>query len=153
MLPLEGGAKPLVLAATPAHECCAQFSPDGRFMAYAASAEGSSQVFVQPVPATGALWQVSTAGGGMPRWRGDGRELFYRAGDGRLMAVAVRASAGTLDSGTPVALFDGIPSSGTVSYFTYQPTRDGQRFLVGLRDAESRSPITVVLNWRGAIRK
>jgi len=152
LLPLEGGAKPLAFTATPAQDCCAQFSPDGRFMAYASGAPGSSQVFVQPVPPTGALWQVSIAGGGMPRWRGDGRELFYRAEDGRLMAVAVRPSAGTFDSGTPQALFDGIPSSGSVSYFTYQPTRDGQRFLVSLRDAESRSPITVVLNWQGAIR-
>jgi serine/threonine protein kinase len=118
-----------------------------------AGAPGSSQVFVQPVPPTGALWQVSTAGGSMPRWRGDGREIFYVAEDARLMAVTVGQRAGSFDSGTPRALFDGIASTGNVPYFTYQPTRDGQRFLVSLRDSESRSPITVVLNWQAAIRR
>ena len=70
-------------------EAYAQFSRDGRWMAYASGVGGQTEVYVQPIPATGALWQISKGGGTMPRWRKDEKELFYRAADGRLMAVTV----------------------------------------------------------------
>ena len=98
------------------------------------------------------LWQISTAGGSMPRWRGDGGEIYYRAGDGTLMAVAIHASAASFDHGTSQALFAGIRSSGDRPSITYEPAVDGQRFLVNLRSSEAeQSPITVVLNWQNAI--
>ena len=146
LLPMEAGAKPALVADG---GCCAHFSPDGRFITYA----GSAQVFVQPIPPTGALWQISPQGGGMPRWSADGREIYYRSPDGKLMAVPVRAGPGSFEAGTPQALFDGIPSGGSATRTTYQPANDGQRFLVSLIDGSSQSPITVVLNWQGAVRR
>ncbi len=153
LLPLAGGGKPEVLTPAIAKESCAQFSADGRFLAYASTAQGSIQVFVQPFPATGALWQVSTAGGSTPRWRADGRELYYRAEDGKLMAVAVNTGSGSFEAGTPQALFDGIASWGNLFGFTYQPARDGQRFLVSHTDLARRSPIVVTLNWQADLRR
>ena len=69
------------------------------------------------------------------------------------MAVPVRAGPGSFEAGTPQALFDGIPSGGSATRTTYQPANDGQRFLVSLIDGSSQSPITVVLNWQGAVRR
>ena len=153
LLPLDGDRKPVVYLARPPKVLVehAQFSPDSRWMAYASNEQGALEVFVQPVPATGALWQISTAGGSMPRWRGDGGELYYRAADGTLMAVATHASAVSFDHGTPQALFGDIPSRGNLPAFTYEAADDGRRFLVNLRSSEADPPITVVLNWQNAI--
>ena len=91
----------------------------------------------------------------MPRWRGDGKELFYRADDGSLMAVTVSArndSSGADDAfehGTPKPLFDSVPSPRNFE-FTYQPTSDGQKFLVAMPLADAKTPITVVLNWQAS---
>ncbi|HEX6159507.1 MAG TPA: protein kinase, partial [Thermoanaerobaculia bacterium] len=71
----------------PNDETHAQFSPDGRFVAYTSTESERPEVYVQPYPATGAKWQVSTSGGEQPRWRRDGKELFYIAPDRRLMSV------------------------------------------------------------------
>ena len=153
LLSLEHGAEPAKMITTDAQGCCGQFSPDGRFVAYVVGVGSVSQVFVRPFPITGALWQISTDGGGMPRWRGDGRAIYYRAADGKLMEIPVGFGAGSFEAGTPRPLFDGIPSSSSNMLFTYQPSKDGQRFLVSLIDAGSQSPITVVLNWQGAVRR
>ena len=153
LLSLKHGSEPGKVTTASAQGCCGQFSPDGRFVAYAAGEGGGSQVFVQPFPLTGALWQISTDGGGMPRWRRDGGALYYRATDGKLMEIPVRPGAGSFEAGAPQPLFDGIPSSNSNTFFTYQPSLDGRRFLVSVIDAGSQSPITVVLNWQGAVRR
>ncbi len=148
LLPLAAGAKPVPFATPPLRGECAQFSPDGRHLAYATTLEGQSQIFVQPVPPTGALWQVTSTGGEMPRWRGDGRELYYRAPDGALMAAAVDTGAGAIAFGTPHALFRGILSLGNTAGFSYLPAADGQRFLASQWDEAARSPIVVTLHWQ-----
>jgi hypothetical protein len=156
-LPLEGDRKPVQLTSAPSDEQYGQVSPDGRWLAYAAGNRGEMQIYVQPIPATGALWLVSKDGGTMPRWRRDGRELYYRAADGRLMSVPVVASAigagASFQHGTPQALFGSIPTIGNVQRFTYQPSADGQRFLVALPTEAGARPMTVVLNWQQAIRR
>jgi len=154
LLPLEGDRKPVPYVTAPGTQAYAQFSPDGRLVAYASDEQGQFEVFVATVPQSGALWQISTGGGSMPRWRRDGRELFYRANDGTLMAVALGSGPGTAaieERAAPQPLFPGIPSPGTVWIFTYAPTEDGQRFLVASTREGARLPITVLVNWRTAI--
>ena len=87
----------------------------------------------------------------MPRWRGDGRELYYRAPEGTLMAVAVETGASAIVFGTPRALFSGILSLGNTAGFSYLPATDGQRFLVSQWDEASRSPIAVTLHWQNEL--
>jgi serine/threonine protein kinase/Tol biopolymer transport system component len=81
-----------------------QFSPDGKWVAYASNETGKWEIYVTSFPEPRGKWQVSTGGGGQPRWRSDGKELFYVSSDDKLMAVPVTAGA-NFDSGTPVALF------------------------------------------------
>src|SRR6185369_687332 len=132
--------------ATNADESQAQFSPDGRYVAYASSESGGIEVYVQPFPATGAKWQVSTGGGEQPRWRSDGEELFYLSADKRLMAVPLRKGA-SFDAGTPQPLFATTMSVGYLGVSqAYDVTRDGSKFVIAASDpATPVSPITVVV--------
>jgi Tol biopolymer transport system component len=130
----------------------AQFSPDGRWIAYQSDESGQrTEVFVQRFPGPGSRLQVSVAGGVQVRWRRDGRELFYLAPDNQLMAVSMRLDAdrNTATAGTPVPLFrarlSGNPQSPTQRQYMVSP--DGQRFLIDA-PAEVSLPITVVLNWK-----
>jgi len=156
-LPLEareGTRTPVKLTTAPTDEQYGQVSPDGRWLAYAAGSRGDTQVYVQPMPATGAIWLVSKDGGTMPRWRRDGKELYYRGTDGRLMAVPIVAGQGTsFQNGAPQALFGSIPTLGNITRFPYQPSADGQRFLVAMPVESAAKPMTVVLNWQPAIRR
>ena len=114
---------------------------------------GSPEVYVQSFPKPSGKWQISTAGGGDPRWRRDGRELYFISADRKLMAVDVKADA-TFQAGAPEALFD-VRVSGLVDVRGhYAVTADGRRFLVNrLAEAGGSSPMTVVLNWTAALRK
>ena len=157
LLPLSGGRRPVPLMTAPGIQALAQFSPDGRYLAYTSDQQGQSEVFVGTVPASGAVWQVSTNGGSMPRWRSDGRELFYRAVDGTLMVVsfgagvAGRGAAAIDERSAPKPLFKGIPSSGNTPVFTYAVAGDGQQFLVGASRKTDQPPITLIVNWQAAI--
>ncbi len=154
LLPLEGERKPVAYGTTPGNKAYAQFSPDGRLLAYASDDQGRSEVFIATVPPSGALWQISTGGGAMPRWRRDGRELYYRADDGTLMAVSLGSGTGAaaIDGRTaPRPLFAGIPSSGNTWIYTYAPTEDGQHFLVAMARKGARPPIHLLVNWPTAI--
>jgi Tol biopolymer transport system component len=146
--------KPVQLTTAATDEEYGQVSPDGRWLAYAAGDRGNMQIYVQPMPATGAMWLVSKDGGTQPRWRRDGKELYYRGADGRLMAVPIVAASGTsFQNGTPQALFGSIPTFGNTTRFTYQPSADGQRFLVAVPVESAAKPMTVVLNWEQMIRR
>ena len=95
------------MARTPFEERDGQFSPDGRWIAYASNESGRMEVYVQGFPSAGDRWQVSTTGGSQPRWRGDGAELYFVAGNGMLMAASFRTTAtnASPQTATPVALF------------------------------------------------
>ena len=142
--PLDGGA-PQVYISTRADESQAQFSPDGRWVAYASSESGRPEVYVQPYPATGAKWQVSTMGGEQPRWRRDGKELFFLAPDRRLFAVPIEVP-GAFDAEPATPLFETTLGVGYLGVSqAYDVTRDGQRFVVASVDPLTPpSPITVV---------
>jgi Tol biopolymer transport system component len=130
----------------------AQFSPDGKWVAYQSLESGQRpEVFVQRFPGPGAKSQISAAGGVQVRWRRDGRELFYLAPDNRLMAVSMRLDSerNIVEAGTPVPLF-AAPLSGNpqgVGSRQYMVSADGQRFLLDAPSEVTR-PITVVLNWK-----
>jgi Tol biopolymer transport system component len=155
MLPLDGKRQPVALTKSPAEEHYGQVSSNGRWLAYATEDRGRMQIFVQPIPATGMLVLVSKDGGTMPRWRQDGKELYFRGADGQLMAVAITTASGPtagFEHGAPRPLFGPIPTVGNLPRFTYQPSSDGQRFLVASPVASATPPITVVLNWQNGTR-
>ena len=103
-------------------------------------------MYVQSFPGPGGKWQVSTAGGVEPRWRGDGRELYYRAPDQKLMAVEVKAVE-SFEAGVPKPLFMARVQPG-IARNRYTAAADGERFLVvAPLKRESMTPTTVVLNW------
>lgn len=125
LLPVDGDHAPVSYVPTPFNEQSGTFSPDGRWVAYQSDESGQSQVYVQGMPATGAKYQISTSGGTQPRWRRDGKELYYFSQDQKLMAAPIALGA-VVEPGTPHALFTaaGLFDGG------YAPSRDGQRFLV-----------------------
>ena len=145
---------PRVVANTLAEEVLAQFSPDGRWVAYQTNESGRFEVVVQPFPDAGGKWQVSTDGGVAPRWRADGKELYFLAPDATMMAVPVTAAGTSFEAGTPVALFPTrIVDGGTVTRNRpqYAVARDG-RFLINQPVADATAaPITLILNWRGGL--
>jgi eukaryotic-like serine/threonine-protein kinase len=113
-----------------------------------------TEVYVQPFPPTGAKWQVSRGGGGEPSWGHDGRELFYLSPDGRILAVAVGTKGSqfavgpvTILAQTRITGFERVDQAG---HFTV--TTDGQRFLVA-DAADAVRPITLLLNWKAALRE
>jgi Tol biopolymer transport system component len=155
-LPLAGERKPVPLLKASFAERHAQLSPDGRWIAYTSNESGAYQVYVQSFPAAGGKWQVSANGGVQPRWRHDGKELFYLAPDNKLMSVAVRAGA-TFEAGTPQALFQtrtyGLAPNSAYSQ-QYDVTANGQRFLLNLDMSDvTATPLTVVLNWTAGRKK
>jgi dipeptidyl aminopeptidase/acylaminoacyl peptidase len=146
VLPMTGDAKPVTVRATPFREVTPRFSPDGRFLTYVSNESGRNEVYVQNYPGPGRTWQISTAGGVDPHWRQDGKELFYRGLDEKLMAVEIRGGE-TLDPGLPQALFQGRVFAGASST-KYVPDRMAQKFLyVAPLGRDAMTPTTVVLNW------
>lgn len=145
ILPLFGDRTPFLFVTTPFGECCGQFSPDGRWIAYSSNESGRGQIYIRPFPGPGQAMQISIDGGSAPRWRRDGKELFYVAPDGKLMAVKVQAST-SLDASVPAALFDAEMAEAPDAQ--YAVNTDGQRFLV-VKNLEGKKPgsITIVLNW------
>ena len=132
-----------------------QFSPDGKWVAYASNETGKWEIYVTSFPDAKGRWQVSSGGGEQPRWRGDGRELFYLSSDSRMMAVPVMTGT-NFDAGTPVALFQAAPRQPipATDLFAYDVSRDGQRFLIltQVKQAET-APMSVVLNWDAKLNK
>jgi Tol biopolymer transport system component len=155
IVPTTGDRKPVPYLKTPFNEIDGQFSPDGKWVAYTSDESGGrNEVYVRAFPAGAAKFPVSNSGGDIPRWRQDGRELFYRALDGRLMAASVRPVAQGLEFGTPVALFPTVPPAGIFAY-PYDVSPDGQRILAlapGVGEAGA-SLLTVVLNWQAGLKK
>ena len=132
-----------------------QFSPDGKWVAYASNESGKWEIYVTSFPDAHGKWQVSNGGGDQPRWRGDGKELFYLAADGKIMAVPVKEGA-NFNSGAPVALFQANQRApvATSEQLAYDVTQDGQRFLINthVKNGETQ-PMTVVLNWDAELKK
>ena len=152
VLPLSGDPKPVAFRATPFREAAPRFSPDGRFVAYTSNESGRNEVYVQSFPGPGRTWQISTNGGTDSHWRQDGKELYYRGSDEKLMAVEIRGTD-AFEPGLPQALFQGRVATGAATT-KYLPDKTGQRFLyVAPLAREAMTPTTVVLNWFAALGK
>jgi eukaryotic-like serine/threonine-protein kinase len=133
----------------------ALFSPDGKWVAYASNESGKWEIYVTTFPDAHGKWQVSTAGGTQPRWRGDGKELFYLSPDDKLMAVPVKIGA-NFDTGTPTALFQAYPRetvAATSEQFFYDVSQDGQKFLINTQLKSAIRPMSVVLNWPSKLNR
>jgi Tol biopolymer transport system component len=146
IVPLDGGtpkAEPFLQ--TQFNETRATFSPDGKRVAYVSDESGREEVYVTSFPARTGRRQISTGGGSRPRWRKDGRELFYAARGGKIMTVEVRPGG---EFGSPKELFQVHGAR------DYAVAPDGQRFLVdvALEDLTTAPP-TVVLNWTADLKK
>jgi hypothetical protein len=125
-------------------------------VAYACDETGNFEIYLRPFPPDdrrGGKVLVSSAGGVQPRWRGDGKELFYLTPGGKLMAVDIRTEP-SVQPGTPHALFD-AKVTGSAPLFRYDVTRDGKRFLMvspGLESTLAPVPITIVMNWQEGLK-
>lgn len=140
VLPLSGDRQPFPFVETRAAEDNAAFSPDDRWIAYQSNESGRDEVYVRPFPPAGGGWLVSRTGGTQPRWRGDGRELFFLAPDGSVMAAAVDSTS-RFEAAVPRRI---VPAAMTlVIRHAYTVTRDGQRVLIPVIDQRNPSLITV----------
>ena len=165
VLPLSGDPRPFPVVSLPLQQSHGQISPDGKWLAYESFETGRMEIYIQPFPSGAGKHLISADGGGWPRWRGDGRELFYmrQLPEGnKMMAAAVRFIGGSLAAETPKELFD----SGYINlfhgdgsrYHPYSVSADGQHFLIprpASNDAPdgTAAPMVVVLNWAEAVKK
>jgi eukaryotic-like serine/threonine-protein kinase len=153
VLPMTGDTKPYPIVHSNFVESQGQFSPDAKWIAYQSNESGRYEIYVQPFPGLEGKFQISTNGGAQPRWRSDGKELFYIGLDDRLMAVPIQSSSGgeTLQPGMPFPLFM-TRVGGALTVVTkqqqYVVSRDGQRFLMSNIVEGPASPIVVILNWK-----
>jgi Tol biopolymer transport system component len=154
-----GNRESVPLVRTTGDDTDGRVSPNGRWLAYVSTETGRSEVYVRALAGGGNRWPISTDGGVSPRWRRDGRELFYIAtastlpfgatvSDGRLMAVEVNGSAERFIAGIPKLLF---PVSARNSQ--YHPTHDGTRFFINTGSGASALPVTVTVNWPSALTR
>jgi Tol biopolymer transport system component len=148
--------RPELFLQTPFAEHHGHLSADGRWMAYASDESGRWEVYVRAFPPQDGRWQISTDGGVEPRWRSDGKELFYVSSDGALMAVALQFDGMKIQPAAARALFKArFATFGSDMWRpVYVPAHDGQRFLVNILVEETApSPITMVLNWPGVVKE
>jgi Tol biopolymer transport system component len=164
VLPLQGDRKPIPLLQTNFNEFDGHFSPDMRWVAYVSDESGKNEIYVRGISQqssggapleTVGKWLVSKGGGTGPRWRGDGKELYYRALDGRVMAMQV-ATDTAFKAGTPEPLFQTPPDVKTlfIPIPYWDVTSNGSRFILWTQFTENTStPFTIVLNWPSLLKK
>ena len=130
---------------SPAEDRDAVFSPDGRWIAYMSGESGRFEVYVRAFPGPGGQWQISTSGGYQPRWRPDGKALFYATLDGQMMTVPLR-TAPAFEADAPQVLFTYAPRRTLIAQYDVFP--DGKRLLVNsLAESDVAGAIHLVENW------
>jgi len=147
LLPLSG-QDPIPVDASGA--VSGQISPDGKYLAFVSQETGRAEVYVEPMPPATGRWQISINGGARPKWRADGKELFFLSPDLKIMVADIQLGQG-VTAGTPHALFQIATPDGFGTI--YDVSSDGQRVLVASGSfAEANAPITVVLNWWAGLK-
>ena len=155
VLPMSGDQRPYRYLPGPSADVEGQFSPDGHWVAYSSNESGRWEVYVAPFPGPGGKYQISTGGGQQPRWRRDGKELFFLSPDRKLMAVSVKTGP-ALVFGPPKALFESREHEPITAeeFFTYDVSPDGQRFLINaIPEQEEIRPVDILLNWSSQLKK
>ena len=143
-VPVTGEAKPrLLLNETTLRQL--QFSPDGRFFAYASAESGQNEIYLRRFPTTDERWQISQNGGVEPYWRRDGKEFFYITPDRKMTSVSIRTTP-AVEIGKPQLLFAVPTMFAQFSRSTYVVTRDGERFLFPAPVDRARPTITLIQN-------
>jgi Tol biopolymer transport system component len=155
VVPLAGDRKPAPVVQTIYNESFGVFSPDQKWLAYQSDQGGQVECFVQSFPATDPgipkRWPVSPGGGGLPKWRRDGQEIFYITSSGKLMSAAVREVGSEFQADPPRMLFQTRPLPRSWNTFDVAP--DGEHFLLNLPlEWSSAAPITVITNWTDRLR-
>jgi Tol biopolymer transport system component len=140
VLPLQGDRQPVAFLKGPFNERQGRFSPDGGWVAYTSDESGKSEVFLQSFPASAIKVQISAGGGSHPRWRGDGKELFYITSDNKLASVEIRPNGA--GAGLPKTLFELI-----LLRTQYAVSADGQRFLFVNQDQGKSVQYEMIANW------
>jgi serine/threonine protein kinase len=144
-------SKPFAWLATPFREYMARFSPDGHWVVYQSNESGRFEIYVAPFPGPGGKRRlISTGGGQFPRWRADGKEIFYAGIDGMLMAAEVSVKHAGIEVGVVRSLGISVASG----VYPYDVSADGKRFLVAVpREQKSAAPLTLVQNWTSLLKK
>jgi Tol biopolymer transport system component len=151
VLPLDNLSKPYPWLATSSNERWAKFSPDGRWLAYESDESGRYEIYVAPFPGPGGKRQISAGGGYSPRWRADGKEIFYGAPNEKMMAAEVSIKGTTIEVGTVRTL--GVPVFLRQPY-AYDVSADGERFLVAVPlELKSAATLTLIQNWTALLKK
>jgi Tol biopolymer transport system component len=152
ILPLGNPTKPYPWLATPFNERYAKFSPDGHWVSYESDESGRYEIYIAPFPGPGGKRQISLGGGTFPRWRADGKEIFYAAPNGKLMAAEVSIKGATIEVGGTQPM--GITLLLLAGPYGYDVFADGQRFLVAAPvEQKSAAPLTLVQNWTALLKK
>ena len=147
VLPISGDVKPYPFIDTQSSWANVRFSPDGRWVAFVSEEAGRPEVYVTRFDKPGEKWRISTDGGNLPRWRRDGRELFYLAPAGNVMMVQITADA-EFNAGKPTELFKADPLARD-----YDVTADGQHFLfIASAPGTQLLPYAVVLDWMADLK-
>ena len=152
VLPLTGGGKPFPIVQDGFDEDYPTLSANGKWMAYQSNESGRKEVYITAFPSGGAKWQVSNTGGSSPKWRRDGKELFFLDAADTITAVDVNISEGAPRLGAPHGLFQAVGIQR--DFGPYDVTADGKRFLVNSGNLkEGGDPLTLVLNWTAELKK
>ncbi len=156
-LPMSGDRKPASVLRSEFSELNGRFSPDGRWLAYVSNESGRNDVYVASFGGAGGKWQVSTAGGTVPRWRRDGKEIFFLSPESKLMAATANGQGNAFEVGAVQPLFDVRPRlegfAGSNGW-SYAVSANGQRFLVNTLVEQAVSPpIAIVVNWTAGLTK
>ena len=131
----------------------ARFSPDGRWIAYASNEAGPAEIYVRSFPGNESKIKVSNGGGLQPRWRRDGKELYYIGPTGNIMAIPIKSLA-PFEPGTAVTLFPGALGVALANTGSYAVTGDGSRFLrIAALSATNQTPMTILQNWPASLKK
>jgi len=162
VLPLAGDRKPRLFVKTQVATYDGQFSPDARWVAYTSKESGREEVYVIPFDASRVLnpvpgsvsrpdsrWQISPGGGRCPRWRRDGKEIFYLTPDNQIMAAEVEAKGNSLEARKAQPMF----RAAAARFFSpYDVTPDGKRFVINTL-SNTNAPLTLVVNWTARLGK
>ena len=161
LLPLQGPKTPIPFAVSPSEETDGQFSPDGRWIAYTSSQSGQEEIYVAPRPAAGAAghagaassgqWQISSGGGSVPRWTGDGRTIFYRHADNTTFAMVEVEGSGTAfhvgrSRDLPFRAYQNWSS------LSYDVMPDGRKLVVVSPGGDSASTMALVSDWSAIVK-